>query len=116
MHKSFHNKEKSEEKNDVTQKLCQFFSWTYDPSRQEILTRDKFTNHLKTYPWPSLDAIHNAESKLSKQQLSYYADILCEITYNEKYPDSSDIIHLIHLPLETKLFALIQIVNKSKKS
>lgn len=110
MHKLSHNKKSSKEKNDVTQKLCQFFNWSYDPSKQEILTRDKFTNHLKIYPWPSLDAIYDAESKLSQQQLAHYTNLLCEITYHEDYPDPN-VEQLIHLPIETKLLALIQIIN-----
>lgn len=95
---------------DITNRICQFFNWSYDPIHQEVMTRDKHTNHLKTYPWPSLDAIHDAESKMSPEQRRKYTDILCDLTYNQEYPDPN-VEQLIHLPVKTKLLALIQIVN-----
>lgn len=100
---------------DVTSRICRFCNWSYDLVRQEVMTRDKHTNLLKIFPWPSLDAIYDAESKLSPQQLKEYTDILCDITYNEEYPDHN-IEHLIHLPIETKLRALTQIINLNTKT
>lgn len=96
--------------NDITSRICQFFNWSYDPIRQEVMTRDRHTNHLKIYPWPSLDAIHDAEEKMSPEQRTKYTDILCDLTYNQEYPDPN-VEQLIHLPIETKLLALIQIIN-----
>lgn len=109
------NKTEQGGKHDVTYRICKFCNWGYDPSRQEVFAKDKHTNHLKIYPWPSLDAIHDAESKMSPEQRTKYTDLLCEITYNEEYP-YPNIEQLVHLPIETKLLALIQIINSSNIS
>lgn len=115
MNELLQNKTDSGEKHDVTYRICKFCNWSYDPARQEIFTREKITNHVKIYPWPSLDAIYDAESKLSPAQFTKYTNLLCDITYNEEYPDPN-VEQLIHLSLKSKLLALIQLVNSNPSS
>lgn len=97
--------------NDID-KLCQKFNWTYDQHHQSIMTRDKKTNYIKIIPWPSLDAIFDAESKLSPQQFTKYTNILCDLTNtSNEHPNYPNVESLIHLPFDLKLMALTLTIN-----
>lgn len=97
---------------DITTLICEFCNWTYNSYTQQVISINKETNQTYLFFWPSLDAIHEAESKLSPQQFTKYSNILCDITYND-FPDPN-VEALIHLPLKTKLFAIIKVIQAAQ--
>lgn len=96
-----------------TKTICKFFHWTYDCSKHEILTRNKKTNKILILPWPSLDAIHEAELSLSPTQLTYYTNILCDLTYDNN--QDPNIEALVNLSVHDKLHALTKTINDIPK-